>query len=286
MNKQFFFLVGNEAIPTVKYASSEKLKAIFHSKVDDNHVYKVDDEEIINLNNIVKNNIIFRYGCRAGKLDGLNALVYNQASSIKKASNKKIAREILESNNISVPRMVTPDSVGITFPIIGRPPVHTKGQNFFVYNTLQEFKAAYNPEYYYSVFIDKVKELRFHVGHSSIIVAMNKQLFQGEFAQGNLPGQSFTNIKWNSIDVDYAKLAIKACNALSLDFGAVDMIIDKFGNAYVLEVNTAPDFDYSDYFSQCHDDYWNWLADSNTRRQHFNLLDKETSKELIFKNNV
>lgn len=36
------------------------------------------------------------------------------------------------------------------------------------------------------------------------------------------------------------KLAIDAINAMSLDFGAVDIIMDKDGNVAVLEINTAP----------------------------------------------
>lgn len=35
-------------------------------------------------------------------------------------------------------------------------------------------------------------------------------------------------------------LAIRATKAIGLDFGAVDIIEDKFGNFYVLEINTAP----------------------------------------------
>ena len=34
--------------------------------------------------------------------------------------------------------------------------------------------------------------------------------------------------------------ALKAVAALELDFGAVDVVVDKEGKAYVLEVNTAP----------------------------------------------
>ena len=35
-------------------------------------------------------------------------------------------------------------------------------------------------------------------------------------------------------------VAVAACNALGYDFGAVDIIMDKLGSLYVLEVNSAP----------------------------------------------
>jgi D-alanine-D-alanine ligase-like ATP-grasp enzyme len=41
---------------------------------------------------------------------------------------------------------------------------------------------------------------------------------------------------------DYVRdqLSVEAVAALGLDFGAVDIIEDKEGNFYVLEINTAP----------------------------------------------
>ena len=43
-----------------------------------------------------------------------------------------------------------------------------------------------------------------------------------------------------AVSAERDKLACDACSALGLDFGAVDIIEDKNGCLYVLEVNTAP----------------------------------------------
>ena len=55
-------------------------------------------------------------------------------------------------------------------------------------------------------------------------------------------------------------MAIAACNALGYDFGAVDIVMDRLGSLYVLEVNSAPALQvedrldkYVEYFREQHD---------------------------------
>lgn len=96
----------------------------------------------------------------------------------------------------------------------------------------------------YTRYIFKEKEYRVHVVGSKAVDTQrkikdpNREVVTWK-VRSHANGFIFAR---NNIDHDPARdeLAVAACQSLGLDFGAVDIIQDKKGNYYVLEVNTAP----------------------------------------------
>jgi hypothetical protein len=84
---------------------------------------------------------------------------------------------------------------------------------------------------------------------------------------------SFIYVGWDNLR-DYRALAegayqsIKAVRALDLDFGGVDIMV-KGEEACVIEVNTAPTLNSSEYVSSRWAKYFDWLFRRDTRRDHF-----------------
>ncbi len=55
---------------------------------------------------------------------------------------------------------------------------------------------------------------------------------------------------------------------LGLDFAGVDLMLDKDGKAYLLEVNTAATLASSEYSMSRYAKYFDWLCKTNKRREH------------------
>jgi len=96
----------------------------------------------------------------------------------------------------------------------------------------------------YTKYIYKVREFRVHVVGESVIDTQQK-IRDPKLEPADWKIRSHANgflyarngiISSDSRDA----LALSAVNALGLDFGAVDIVEDKAGNFFVLEVNTAP----------------------------------------------
>lgn len=100
------------------------------------------------------------------------------------------------------------------------------------------------PAKLYTKYIFKAKEFRVHVVAGNVVDTQqkvrdpNKEPLSWK-VRSHENGFIFTR---NSIVDDHNRddLAIRSCVALGLDFGAVDIVQDKKGEYYCLEVNTAP----------------------------------------------
>ena len=172
-------------------------------------------------------------------------IVYNSPTAVSKASNKALARKIMSDAGVSVPRTFSRaygGSIDLGEEIVKRPLRHRAGSGFEVVDG----DVVFEDDYYYSELIHKVKEFRVHVGSGEVISVQDKVLREGldvptsevwNHANGEFV---FENVKWNEINLVVAKTAIDAVNALGLDYGAVDVILNEFGDAFTLEVNTSP----------------------------------------------
>lgn len=239
------------------------------------------------------NKILLRWGTREPLETDGTSIVYNKATAIKNATNKALSREIFLGNNVPIPRFVTPNNIDtINLPVIARPFVHSKGKNLYVLNSPEEFLNHYNTDkYYYSEFIDKEREFRVHVGHSKVIVLMEKlkpeddnQIAWNRAQAGTEP---FENIRWNQADEENLKpimvAGIEAVNALELDCGAADVML-KDGKAYVLEVNTAPTLNSCNYTASRWAMYLDWLFRKDKRRAHWDYTEFKKASSLFWKN--
>lgn len=99
----------------------------------------------------------------------------------------------------------------------------------------------------YTKYVFKVKEFRVHVANGAAIDTQQK-IRDPDREPTNWKVRSHENgfiyVRNNVVPSDVRDvIACAAITALGLDFGAVDIIEDKHGNLYVLEVNTAPGLD-------------------------------------------
>jgi glutathione synthase/RimK-type ligase-like ATP-grasp enzyme len=230
----------------------------------------------INNNNVdFKNKIIVRWGNRL-ELDLTNSIVYNKSENIAKASNKAFSRDVFTNMDVNTPKLISKLEMANNedLPIIARPHTHAKGKNFIILKTLNKFNNHFNPaKYYYSAFVNKVKEYRLHVAHGRILNYLEKpNPKDGSIAWNRaLNGEAFENVKWSEYNGDVCYEAIKAVNTLGLDFGGVDVMLDANNKVWVLEVNTSPTLASSEYSMERYAKYFDWLCKDNKRREHFEL---------------
>ena len=197
--------------------------------------------------------------------------MYNKIEAVSKATNKKRSREIFLNTGVKTPRLYTIGDDNITFPIVARPLVHSKGRNFLVLNSQDEFAACYHQHgdnYYYSEFIDKDREYRVHCAHGKILAVMEKPPVDGVAWNRAVNHEAFVRVMQKEYNYDVCFQALKAVNELGLDFGGVDVIV-KDGQAFVLEVNTSPTLNSSEYTSYRYAQYFDWLFRSEQRRDHW-----------------
>lgn len=97
----------------------------------------------------------------------------------------------------------------------------------------------------YSKYIFKVREFRVHATRTHAFASHMKIKDPKVDAPKTWKVRSYANgfiFQRNNVPQSAARdlLAVQAVETLGLDFGAVDIIEDKQGNFYILEVNTAP----------------------------------------------
>ena len=166
----------------------------------------------------------------------------NPPEAVKRASNKLTAFEIM-SPTVRVPTYTTDIEVarGWNCTLFARKTLtgHS-GEGIVVV-----FKGDQIPDApLYVQYIFKESEYRVHVCNGQVIDTQRKikdpeQDVVTWKIRSHANGFIFVrNGVENVLDRD--TIAINAVKALGLDFGAVDIVVDKNGQHYVLEVNTAP----------------------------------------------
>jgi len=169
------------------------------------------------------------YGCRC----------INKPDAIVRAVDKFGALKIL-SKKVPVPKHSSPWHPDIGVPCVVRPPSHTCGQGFRIVTNVAE--ATKVPSYYHCLqLIDTEDELRIFVVKDEAVLSYIKR--KGKITALKMPRNEDTGWILSRCDVteDLKKIAVAAVQSLGLDFGAVDLAIDRAGHPYVFEVNTAPE---------------------------------------------
>lgn len=96
----------------------------------------------------------------------------------------------------------------------------------------------------YTLYIKKQLEYRVHVANGTV-VDVQRKIRDPDREPTTWKVRSHANgfiFARNGVEISgsVSDLAVAATAACGLDFGAVDIIVDKTGTAYVLEINTAP----------------------------------------------
>lgn len=175
----------------------------------------------------------------------VNGWELNPPRAISSASNKLRAFRAFSEAGVSIPKFTDSRYEAVQLQaqghtIFGRTATGSKGRGIVIYPPGKEI--GYHE--LYTAFIPNVREYRLHVVGESVIRTQRKYPERA----GAVEDAPIKNVEHgfvfkaprNKLKTSRAELAVSACRALGLDFGAVDMVIDSHDTAYVLEINTAP----------------------------------------------
>lgn len=254
---------------------------------------KIDDYRKEALNTLtLANRKVIRWGSRIEAETGDSTIVYNKSEAIAKGTNKKQSRQIFIAEKVRCPQLVTPQTAtAAQFPIIARPSTHAKGKNFIILRDQASFTKHFNAHepsgWYYSEFINKTREFRVHCAHGKILGVMEKARGTDTIAWNRaVTGEPFTRVSQDAYIFSVCFQALKAVKSLGLDFAGVDVImIEEKGKpqGYVLEVNTSPTLNSSDYISEQYAKYFDWLNRSDKRRPHWDFTKFENPTSFAWK---
>ena len=183
---------------------------------------------------------------------GMNSVLLNPPECVRRATNKLKAFEILHECGIPVPDFTTSRAVAQGYLSDGHTVVvrtllnSHSGRGIVLVNEGEEIPQA--P--LYVKYIKKNKEFRVHVFNGEILdIQQKKKVRDREDVDYQIRNHENGWVYCRDAVADeYAvatgnigETAIKAVEALGLDFGAVDIIYnDHQQQEYVLEINTAP----------------------------------------------
>lgn len=165
-----------------------------------------------------------------------NVNLYNKCTALKR----------FNLNGCTIPSLVeTYDKdmkyrVGQWGPWFGRNLSHEKGRDITVFQTYEEVLKDRSKDFY-TLYVPHIKELRVWTFKGEAFAVYHKQYRN--------PGiDNYKNMEYRSeLREDLLRnqslmySAVKATEALLLDFGAVDILEGTDGKYYVLEVNSMPD---------------------------------------------
>lgn len=298
-------LVGKDGRPSMKkvfgFMKSVGAKLVVRRRIVKNgktwlRVYQGNNSE-----NFVKRPInelsmedkcVIRWGNRIEAPVNKGTIVYNKSEAIERATNKKLSREIFGKEKVRSPKLVTPENIADgDYPVIARPSTHAKGKNFIILKTKAEFQQHYLANekngWYYSAFVNKTREFRVHCAHGKILGVMEKAKGKDKIAWNRaVTGEPFVRVEQEKYPFSVCFYALKAVKALGLDFGGVDVMeIEEKGKpkGYVLEVNTSPTLNSSEYISEQYAKYFDWLSRSDKRREHWDFTKFEKAESFAWK---
>lgn len=187
--------------------------------------------------------------------------IVNHPNAIAKVSNKGRFRDILHTEGLTmltftnVSSAVASSSANRGTKYILRPANHFGGNHLIIVDNPEDMRRYWFSGGYASLYVPKTNEYRVFVANGRVVYVVEKIVNDPTAIAWNVnQGGRFVNIRrgdWNLKVVDYA---VKAFNLSGLHFGSVDVMVDADGNAYVLEINTAPALrttDESRYWVDC-----------------------------------
>jgi len=201
---------------------------------------------------------VFRWGTTSN-IPG-NPKVINKAKAIHWVNDKKTSRIAFAEQGLA-PYTFHPDWMVETldkYPCVVRPLKHAQGKHLWYCQTPEELEEVVDTifqgdayRFYISSYIPKVAEYRVFVAQGRAVwVAIKTPSDPNAIAWNVAQGGKFDNVRWSNWPLEVVKKAIECFNMTGLDFGGVDMMVDKQGKVYCLEVNSASS-QTSPYRQQC-----------------------------------
>ena len=215
-----------------------------------------------------QHDIVFRWGCTSNVYG--NPKIINKAAGIHQVNDKTGFRKLLEETELCPQTWFDINEVdNPNQKLIVRPHTHAQGRELYVCTNHAELVDAANrcgPGYYISVFIDKVAEYRVFVASGRAVwVAQKTPGNPDDVAWNVAKGGRFDNVRWDNWPLKAVKCAITGFNLTQLDFGGVDVMVDANGEAYILEINSAPS-QTSPYRQSCVAKVFDYIVEKGTDR--------------------
>lgn len=139
-------------------------------------------------------------------------------------------------------------------PLVVRPKVHAQGKHVYLCTDEASFQQAIRrcgAGWYASEYIPKVAEYRITFVQGRVSWVARKTPGNPQDVAWNVArGGRFDNVRWDEWPLKAVRISREAFMLSGLDFGAVDVMVDADGNAYVLEINSAPS-QTSPYRQEC-----------------------------------
>lgn len=298
-NIKRIILTGKDGRPSMKnvYSKMTTGDLIVRRNIPGAVYYRhYTNNKITSLNKVVAPkfndvSIIIRWGTQEVLNDIKDAVIYNKSKALALVSNKFESRKAMFAAGVNVPMNVDNNTAEnlISYPVIARPFKHSKGKNFVTLPNRNSFLAHYQTNkngWYYSNFIDKVKEFRVHTASGKCLNLLEKpNPGPGQIAWNRAQGNdAFVSVKWEDYPLPVVLEGLKACKALGADFLGVDVILDKQGKAWVLEGNSSPTLNSSEYSCTRYSKYFEWLMRSPEYREHWDFTQFKSAESFAWKN--
>mgnify|MGYP000144430045 FL=1 len=201
-----------------------------------------------------KDDFLVRWGCTSRTENWTLDQQINPSKAISETSNKGVFRmKCYNSGQDIVPisfctqvhatKIMMDQPVGTKWVV--RSGVHSQGRNLWVVNNYKELvDVLYENQldsWYASMYIPKVAEYRVYFVEGRVVKVDKKIPDDEEAVAWNCHnGGKFVNVKWDKWPLNVIEVAHKSFLQSSLDFGGVDIMVDKNDKAYMLEINSAP----------------------------------------------
>ena len=174
--------------------------------------------------------IAINYGCKRSELP-VDCINYDSEDG----TDKTWCFKMFDAYNIPHPRLINPS--GFKGRFLGRDNGKSKGYGIRRYNSGE----AYREHNFYVEYLEGVSEHRVHVWGSHVLIELNKRFGDHEFIQSSRFGSRMVAGYIKHKDrLKILDKSVEAVSILGLDYGAVDILVDKNNKYYVLEVNSAP----------------------------------------------
>ena len=213
--------------------------------------------------------VVIRWGCTsniAGKR------VINSAAAIHQVADKAGFRMMLDEHELCPPTWLRaediPEELLANQGVIVRPRNHSRGKDMALLFDRDRVAAtlAHWGGGYAGAFIKKAHEYRVCVVQGRVAwVAEKTPGNPDDIAWNVAKGGRFDNVRWGDWPLKAVRIAVEAFELSELDFGGVDIMTDADGNAYVIEINSAPSLT-SDYRQQCMAKCFDFIAEHGKAR--------------------